>query len=127
MIVAALSLKMTTLFLPSSRPPGTCALMECCLCFEVTHPTCATDYGVEGFIKMDLPNSWECPKCIKARQAKSSEADEGPSPPKVMKTEPTTSSNSAEVVPEKIPIASGADTNFKGYQVQYLRFSLFIF
>ena len=31
---------------------------------------CVTDYGVEGFIKMDLPNSWECPRCIKAIQDK---------------------------------------------------------
>ena len=98
----------------SSRPPGTCALMECSICFEVSHPTCATDYGVEGYIKIDLPNSWECPKCIKAKQAKEAELQEGPSPPKVLKTEPSTS-NAAD--PEKVAIASGADTNFKGYQV----------
>ena len=104
------------LFLRFSRPPGTCALMECSICFEVTHPTCATDYGVEGFIKMDLPNSWECPKCIKAKQIK---AEEGPSPAKMIKTEPVASTSaSAEAAPEKISIASGADTNFKGYQVR---------
>lgn len=91
--------------------------MECALCYEVTHPTCATDYGVEGFIKMDLPNSWECPKCIKAKQTKT-EAEEGPSPAKIVKTEPTTTSS--DTVPERIAIASGADTNFKGYQVRYI-------
>jgi hypothetical protein len=94
--------------------------MECCICFEVTHPTCATDYGVEGFIKMDLPNSWECPKCIKMGLAKGTDSDEGPSPAKVIKTEltPSASSSTAEPPPNKVAIASGADTNFKGYQVK---------
>jgi hypothetical protein len=91
--------------------------MECALCFEVTHPTCATDYGVEGFIRMDLPNSWECPKCIKANLAKKTDPDEGPSPAKAVKTEPGTSAAAADTTPDRIPIASGADTNFKGYQV----------
>ena len=49
-------------------PTGTCALMECTLCKAIVHPTCMTDYGVDGFIKMDLPNSWECPRCIKIRE-----------------------------------------------------------
>jgi hypothetical protein len=39
--------------------------MECCLCHEVTHPGCVTDKGVEGYVKMELPNSWECPTCVK--------------------------------------------------------------
>ena len=47
------------------RPPGTCALMECTLCKAIVHPTCMPDFEVDGFIKLDLPNSWECPKCIK--------------------------------------------------------------
>ena len=51
------------------RPPGTCALMECSICYEVTHPTCMTDHGVDGYIKMELPNSWECPKCVKNGKA----------------------------------------------------------
>ena len=51
------------------RPPGTCALMECAICFEATHPTCMTDYGVDGYIKMELPNSWECPKCVQSGRA----------------------------------------------------------
>ncbi len=53
--------------------------------------------------------------------AKGTDSDEGPSPAKVVKTEevtPTASSSTAtEAPPNKVAIASGADTNFKGYQV----------
>ena len=69
-----------------SRPPGTCALMECKFCGEITHPTCVTDYGVDGFIRMDLPNFWECPRCIKNRK-ESGESEAGPSPEKMIKKE----------------------------------------
>ena len=31
---------------------------------------CVSDYGVEGVIMMDMPNSWECPRCINAIQDK---------------------------------------------------------
>ena len=37
----------------------------CSCCREVTHPTCHTDYGVEGQISEITPNSWFCPKCMK--------------------------------------------------------------
>ena len=73
-------------FFPYSRPPGTCALMECKFCEEVTHPTCVTDYGVDGFIRMDLPNYWECPRCIKNKKDSKSESA-GPSPEKLVKKE----------------------------------------
>ena len=78
------------IFFLYSRPPGTCALMECKFCGEVTHPTCVTDYGVDGYIRMDLPNYWECPRCIKnknANAASSTSAEPGPSPEKMIKKE----------------------------------------
>ena len=63
--------------------------MECKFCGEVTHPTCVTDYGVDGYIRMDLPNYWECPRCIKnkANAASSTSAEPGPSPEKMIKKE----------------------------------------
>ena len=90
----------------SSRPPGTCALMECIFCEEVVHPTCVTDYGVDGFIRMDLPNSWECPKCIKSKQdSESNTSSSGPSPNKSIKTEVELETNI------KKPVSTGSDTN----------------
>lgn len=47
------------------RPIETNNLMECSSCSEITHPTCHTDYGVEGQISEITPNSWFCPKCMK--------------------------------------------------------------
>ena len=32
---------------------------------RVVHPDCETDYGVEPVFKIDLPNLWFCPRCIK--------------------------------------------------------------
>lgn len=85
--------------------------MECKFCQEVTHPTCVTDYGVDGQIRMDLPNSWECPKCIK-NQKESESGEAGPSPAKILKQEST----SDEI--EKKPISSGSDANLvTGYQL----------
>ena len=83
--------------------------MECVFCLEVTHPTCVTDYGVDGFIRMDLPNSWECPRCVRDRKLKE-EAEEEP-PAKAIKTE------DEEI--EKKPISSGSDANMLtgGYQL----------
>jgi hypothetical protein len=92
-----------------SRPPGTCALMECKFCEEIAHPTCLTDYGVDGFIRLDLPNSWECPKCIKDR-IKSGDNVDGPSPNKVVKTE-------ADDDDAKKTVSSGSDANLTGYQL----------
>ena len=53
--------------------------------------------------------------------AKGTDSDEGPSPAKIVKTEvtPSTSSSTAEPPPNKVAIASGADTNFQGYQVKW--------
>ena len=47
------------------RPIETNNLMECSTCLEITHPSCHTDYGVEGQISEITPNSWFCPKCMK--------------------------------------------------------------
>ena len=59
-----------------------------------------TDYGVDGQIRMDLPNFWECPRCVKER---SEEPEE-----KKVKVE--------EV--EKKPISAGSDANAAGgYQL----------
>ena len=73
-----------------------------------------TDYGVDGFIKMDLPNSWECPRCIKLREdAKDElkdEPDGGMLPPKVPKVE--------EPDPLRRKLASGSDAVIAGtYQL----------
>uniref|UniRef100_A0A0K2TRG6 [histone H3]-dimethyl-L-lysine(36) demethylase n=1 Tax=Lepeophtheirus salmonis TaxID=72036 RepID=A0A0K2TRG6_LEPSM len=91
------------------RPPGNSALMECCLCNELTHATCMTDYGVQGFVRMDLPNSWECPKCIKLGIKKEEQE---------MNDEPPTKSPKAENsnVLRK-PVSVGCDANFTGYQL----------
>ncbi len=97
--------------------------MECKFCLEVTHPTCLTDYGVEGFIRIDLPNSWECPKCVKngvkSEEDEGGDATDGPSPSKIPKTEPGTveQQNQSQYSSEKIPIASGTDANMRGYQL----------
>ena len=39
--------------------------MECTACNLVVHPTCETDYGVEGIVSSKQPNTWHCPKCMK--------------------------------------------------------------
>ena len=83
-----------------SRPPGTCALMECKFCHEVVHPTCVTDYGVDGLIRMDLPNFWECPRCVKDKAEQPEEKK-----PKVEEVETK-------------PISAGSDANITGgYQL----------
>ena len=95
--------------------------MECTLCNQIVHPTCMTDYGVDGFIKMDLPNSWECPRCIKLKEdAKEEPKDEPdaagvvggmPPPPKVPKVE-------EEPDPLRRKVASGSDAVIAGaYQL----------
>ena len=33
------------------RPPETNSLMECQRCMRTVHPSCETDYGVEGVIR----------------------------------------------------------------------------
>jgi len=107
------------------RPPGSCSLMECCICYEVTHPTCLTDYGVDGYVKMELPNSWECPKCVKAGRAVKLEppnftpsglptkplanvAQGGAPPSKAPRLD------DANVKPDKTPMAYGPDSTSTG-------------
>ena len=104
--------------------------MECTICMEVSHPMCVTDYGVDGFIKMDLPNSWECPRCIKAiKDKKERENGEGE---KDIKAEPIPTGTNGQPLPAKLPkleppepndplrrpISSGSDANVAGaYQL----------
>ena len=107
--------------------------MECAICLEVCHPTCVTDYGVDGFIKMDLPNSWECPRCIKMQQdvkkqqerektePESIGSDGSPIPPKLPKLEPCELND-----PLRRPISSGSDANMAGaYQLFSVRIAYF--
>ncbi|CRK99580.1 CLUMA_CG012893, isoform A [Clunio marinus] len=45
------------------------SLMECSVCYEITHPECAQkslETSVKGVINEDLPNSWECPSCCES-------------------------------------------------------------
>ncbi|OTF68991.1 hypothetical protein BLA29_004395 [Euroglyphus maynei] len=48
------------------------SLMECSQCWEIVHPFCLNERHPDlfihnkGFINKELPNSWECPKCIKS-------------------------------------------------------------
>lgn len=47
---------------------GPSSLMECSVCYEITHPECAQkavgdSVQVNGVVNEDLPNSWECPLC----------------------------------------------------------------
>uniref|UniRef100_A0A182J721 [histone H3]-dimethyl-L-lysine(36) demethylase n=1 Tax=Anopheles atroparvus TaxID=41427 RepID=A0A182J721_ANOAO len=50
---------------------GPSALMECSVCYEISHPDCAQRAAggpadVHGIVNDDLPNSWECPTCCKS-------------------------------------------------------------
>ena len=51
----------------------------------MSHPDCLTDFGVEGVISSQLPNSWHCPKCMKYNPPPEDQLDEPPS--KLIKTE----------------------------------------
>ncbi|XP_026462710.1 jmjC domain-containing histone demethylation protein 1-like [Ctenocephalides felis] len=51
------------------------ALMECCICYEIAHPSCVRktmspnsmgSENAEGVVNEDLPNSWECPLCCRS-------------------------------------------------------------
>lgn len=51
-----------------SQEMGPSSLMECSVCYEITHPECAQKAcgegtQVNGVVNEDLPNSWECPLC----------------------------------------------------------------
>ncbi|XP_073991040.1 lysine demethylase 2 [Rhodnius prolixus] len=43
------------------------SLMECSVCYEIIHPECVDKICPEhkGVYNEDLPNSWECPKCVR--------------------------------------------------------------
>lgn len=45
------------------------SLMECSVCYEITHEECAMKLvtsGILGIKNEDLPNSWECPLCCES-------------------------------------------------------------
>lgn len=48
---------------------GPSGLMECSVCYEISHPDCAQKeeaaaaQHATGVVNEDLPNSWECPSC----------------------------------------------------------------
>lgn len=50
----------------NDNEPVSTSLMECSQCWEILHPDCinAKYPGIEGNVNEDLPNSWECPKCV---------------------------------------------------------------
>ena len=92
--------------------------MECCLCHEVVHPGCVTDTGVEGYVKSELPNSWECPTCVRNGDAVKPEVKTeedilgtGATPNKLIKL-----NNSAQQ-PSKRAMAYGADSTYTGHQL----------
>lgn len=93
--------------------------MECCICYEVSHPTCITDLGVDGYIKMEVPNSWECPKCVKAGHAIKLE----PPPftpsglPSQAVEEPPNKLIKVESEVDKKPMAYGSDSTYTGHQL----------
>ena len=50
------------------------SLMECSSCWEIVHPLCLKEkdptIDLDSGKKDDLPNSWECPKCISNKAMK---------------------------------------------------------
>ncbi|XP_061502317.1 jmjC domain-containing histone demethylation protein 1 [Anopheles gambiae] len=54
--------------LQAQMQEGPSALMECSVCYEISHPDCAQRAAPEaqGIVNDDLPNSWECPSCCKS-------------------------------------------------------------
>lgn len=51
-----------------NQESGPSSLMECSVCYEITHTECAQKAcgeaaPVNGVVNEDLPNSWECPLC----------------------------------------------------------------
>ncbi|KAL1374125.1 hypothetical protein pipiens_004994 [Culex pipiens pipiens] len=54
--------------LQAQMQEGPSALMECSVCYEISHPDCAQRLAPEinGIVNEDLPNSWECPTCCKS-------------------------------------------------------------
>lgn len=58
-----------TMSVPMQKPPQNVpnSLFECCICFKVSHLKCLSSKyeEVEGIVNEDVPNSWECPECVK--------------------------------------------------------------
>lgn len=51
-----------------SQELGPSSLMECSVCYEISHADCAQQkmsgpIQINGVVNEDLPNSWECPSC----------------------------------------------------------------
>jgi F-box/leucine-rich repeat protein 10/11 len=57
------------------------SLMECGSCWDIVHPVCLLEknpaLSLESGRRDDLPNSWECPKCVAAAATKSASASKG--------------------------------------------------
>ncbi|XP_066957915.1 lysine-specific demethylase 2A-like isoform X3 [Macrobrachium rosenbergii] len=58
-----------TVSLGIQKPPPNVpnSLFECCVCYKVSHLSCLSNKfeNVDGIVNEDLPNSWECPECVK--------------------------------------------------------------
>ncbi|XP_042885733.1 lysine-specific demethylase 2A-like [Penaeus japonicus] len=54
---------------PPQKPPQNVpsGLFECCICYKISHLKCLSSKydDVDGIVNEDLPNSWECPECVK--------------------------------------------------------------
>ncbi|XP_048476851.1 lysine-specific demethylase 2A [Rhincodon typus] len=55
-------------------------LMECSACSEIVHPGCLKMNISLGIISKELPNCWECPKCVRQERRKLALAKKGYSP-----------------------------------------------
>ncbi|KAK9874362.1 hypothetical protein WA026_002713, partial [Henosepilachna vigintioctopunctata] len=57
--------------MPLQKGPQRCEsasnLMECSVCYEISHAHCVQRLCTEftGYVNEDMPNSWECPMCCK--------------------------------------------------------------
>ncbi|XP_017492705.1 PREDICTED: jmjC domain-containing histone demethylation protein 1-like, partial [Rhagoletis zephyria] len=57
---------------PALADEASSSLMECSQCWEIVHPFCLNERHPEvtahnrGLLNKELPNSWECPKCVKS-------------------------------------------------------------
>ncbi|XP_063608258.1 lysine-specific demethylase 2A-like isoform X1 [Penaeus indicus] len=54
---------------PPHKPPPNVpsGLFECCICYKISHLKCLSNKyeDADGIVNEDLPNSWECPECVK--------------------------------------------------------------
>ncbi|XP_045134294.1 lysine-specific demethylase 2A-like [Portunus trituberculatus] len=54
---------------PPQKPPlhSPSSLFECCVCFKISHLKCISSKfpDADGIVNEDVPNSWECPECVK--------------------------------------------------------------